>query len=120
MDLGLEGKVALVGGASRGLGRASAEALAAEGAKTVLVADAIYSRDSQDAMANDYGSALVVGLTTKDVEEWPERIRAVTAARMQEAARRYLIRRESATGRLSPEAPAVPATAGASPAEGAP
>jgi 3-oxoacyl-[acyl-carrier protein] reductase len=38
MDLGLEGKVALVGGASRGLGRACAEALAAEGAKTVLVA----------------------------------------------------------------------------------
>ena len=38
MDLGLEGKVALVGGASRGLGRACAEALAAEGARTVLVA----------------------------------------------------------------------------------
>jgi 3-oxoacyl-[acyl-carrier protein] reductase len=38
MDLGLEGKVALVGGASRGLGRACAEALAQEGAKTVLVA----------------------------------------------------------------------------------
>ncbi|MEO6462733.1 MAG: SDR family oxidoreductase, partial [Candidatus Eisenbacteria bacterium] len=38
MDLGLAGNVALVGGASRGLGRACAEALAAEGAKTVLVA----------------------------------------------------------------------------------
>ena len=31
MDLGIEGKVALVTAASRGLGRASAEALAAEG-----------------------------------------------------------------------------------------
>jgi zinc protease len=91
-----------------------------ERSKTVLVADAIYSRDSQDAMANDYGQALVVGLTTKDVEEWPGRIKAVTAARMQEAARRYLIRSESATGRLSPQPPPVPATAGASPAEGAP
>jgi len=38
MDLGLRGKVALVGGASQGLGRASAEALAAEGAAVALVA----------------------------------------------------------------------------------
>ncbi len=38
MDLGLSSKVALVGGASRGLGYACAEALAAEGAKTVIVA----------------------------------------------------------------------------------
>jgi len=36
MDLGLRGKVALVGGASRGLGRAIAEELAAEGATLVL------------------------------------------------------------------------------------
>ena len=32
MDLGLNGRIALVGGASSGLGRASATALAAEGA----------------------------------------------------------------------------------------
>jgi 3-oxoacyl-[acyl-carrier protein] reductase len=38
MDLGLAGKVALVGGASRGLGRAAAERLAAEGAHVVLSA----------------------------------------------------------------------------------
>jgi len=36
MDLGLEGKVALVGGASRGLGRAVAQELAAEGCAVVL------------------------------------------------------------------------------------
>lgn len=36
MDLGLGGKVALVGGASKGLGRACAEALAAEGCDVVL------------------------------------------------------------------------------------
>jgi len=37
MDLGLTGRVAIVGGASRGLGRACAERLAAEGARLVLV-----------------------------------------------------------------------------------
>ncbi len=36
MDLELTGKVAIVGGASKGLGRACAEALAAEGAKVVV------------------------------------------------------------------------------------
>ena len=36
MDLGLTGRVAVVTAASKGLGRASAEALAAEGAKVVL------------------------------------------------------------------------------------
>ena len=36
MDLELKGKVAIVGGASKGLGRACAEALAAEGAKVVM------------------------------------------------------------------------------------
>jgi len=38
VDLGLDGKVALVAGSSRGLGRAAAEALAAEGARLVLCA----------------------------------------------------------------------------------
>src|ERR687895_284795 len=38
MDLGLKGKVALVSAASRGLGRAVAEELAAEGASLVLCA----------------------------------------------------------------------------------
>src|SRR5947209_2373677 len=38
MDLGIKGKVALVGGASKGLGRASAERLAREGAKVALCA----------------------------------------------------------------------------------
>lgn len=37
MDLGLTGKIALVLGSTAGLGRASAEALAAEGASVVVV-----------------------------------------------------------------------------------
>ena len=38
MDLGLNGKIALVAAASQGLGRAVAEELAAEGASLVLCA----------------------------------------------------------------------------------
>ncbi len=38
MDLGLDGKVAIVGGASRGLGHACAKRLAAEGVRLVIVA----------------------------------------------------------------------------------
>ena len=41
MDLGIAGKVALVGGASRGLGRATAERLAAEGALVMMSSRAI-------------------------------------------------------------------------------
>ena len=38
MDLGIKGKWALVGGASKGLGRGCAEALAGEGVNVLMVA----------------------------------------------------------------------------------
>ena len=52
MDLGLSGRVYVVTGASKGLGRASALALAAEGAKLVLC-----SRDEEslNAVAQELG-----------------------------------------------------------------
>jgi 3-oxoacyl-[acyl-carrier protein] reductase len=52
VDLGIDGKVALVTAASRGLGRASAEALAAEGARVVLCARNETSvREAEQAIA---------------------------------------------------------------------
>jgi len=54
MDLGLKGKVALVAAASRGLGRAVAEELAAEGASLVLCArgaEALHETRDQIAVA---------------------------------------------------------------------
>ena len=57
MELGLTGRVAVVTAASKGLGRASALALAAEGARIVLNA-----RDAAalHAVAAGIGDALVV------------------------------------------------------------
>lgn len=49
-------------------------------AKTRLVAEAIYARDSQTQLANWYGASLSTGLSLVDIEAWPERIEAVTAA----------------------------------------
>ncbi|MGQ0741523.1 MAG: M16 family metallopeptidase [Alphaproteobacteria bacterium] len=71
-------------------------------AKTKLVAQAIYSRDNQAGLANIYGAALAIGLTPKDVDEWPNRIEAVPRNAPQAAARNYLVRRESVTGWLLP------------------
>lgn len=64
MDLGIAGKVALVTGASRGLGFASAAALAAEGCRVAIV-----GRDQQriDAAAREIGATpFVADMSTSD------------------------------------------------------
>jgi zinc protease len=70
-------------------------------AKTGLVAGTIYRRDSQFAMASAYGQALVIGLTVDDVNEWPARIRAVSAQAVRKAAG-LLSRKYAVTGYLVP------------------
>ena len=71
-----------------------------ERAKSRLVADAIFTQDNQASMARWYGAALMTGATVADVRRWPDRIRAVTAAQVQDAAREWLDKRRSVTGYL--------------------
>jgi zinc protease len=76
-----------------------------ESAKTQLIAESVYARDSQSTMARWYGAAITVGLTVADIQSWPDRIRAVTAAQVSDAARKWLDKKRSATGYLIKEAP---------------
>jgi len=73
---------------------------AIERAKTRLVAETIYSTDSQSSLARIYGSALAIGETIEDVRRWPTEIEAVQKAHLASAAERFLIPRRSVTGFL--------------------
>lgn len=69
-------------------------------AKTGLIADAVYAQDNQATLARWYGAGLTTGQTVAEVSGWPDRVRAVTAAQVQEAARQWLDIRRSVTGYL--------------------
>ena len=75
---------------------------ALERAKTRLVADAIYARDSQSDLARWYGSSLALGQTIGEVEGWPAKIEAVDAEAVLDAARRWLVAKPAVTGHLLP------------------
>ena len=75
---------------------------ALERAKTRLMADALYARDSQSDLARWYGSSLAIGQTIREVEEWPAKIDAVEAEAVIAAARRWLDRKPAVTGHLLP------------------
>jgi zinc protease len=72
-------------------------------AKTRLVAEAVYAQDSQVSLARWYGESLATGLAVADVAAWPDRIDAVTASDVAEAARKWLQKRRAVTGFLQPE-----------------
>ena len=76
------------------------DATSIERAKTRLIAETIYSLDSQSSLARIYGSALAVGETLEDVREWPNLIRAVTREDIVAAIRTSLTARRSVTGHL--------------------
>ncbi len=72
-------------------------------AKGRLQAEAVYARDSLGTGARVLGTALATGRTIDEVEVWPERIGAVTAAQVDAAARAVLKDRQSVTALLLPE-----------------
>jgi 3-oxoacyl-[acyl-carrier protein] reductase len=75
MDLGIHGRVALVGGASQGIGRAVAQALVAEGAQVVITArDPV--RTAQ--VATEIGAAAGLGWDSADLEAAPALVDRVT------------------------------------------
>jgi zinc protease len=79
------------------------EAAEFESSKTRLVAERIYQNDNQFLLAQDYGTGISIGLSIADIEDWPNRIRAVKPADVQKAAQSFLIKTEAVTGRMSPQ-----------------
>ena len=72
-------------------------------AKRQLVADAIFAQDSQRTMAQIFGASLATGGALQDVQHWPARIAAVSAADVQAAAQ-SLTQTSPVEGRLTPVA----------------
>ncbi|MEQ9559205.1 MAG: pitrilysin family protein [Rhodospirillales bacterium] len=69
-------------------------------AKKRLVASAVFARDSFTTGARTLGAALAVGQKVADVEAWPDRIAAVTAADIQAAAKHVFVKKRSVTAFL--------------------
>jgi zinc protease len=71
-----------------------------ERVKTQLIAEAIYAQDNQGTLARWYGGALSTGQSIEDIRGWPDRIRAVTADQVRDAAKKWLDKKRSVTGYL--------------------
>ncbi len=69
-------------------------------AKARMQAQAVYARDSLQGGARVLGAALAIGMTVDDVEEWPDRIGAVTVEAVNAAARAVLKEGRSVTSEL--------------------
>lgn len=70
--------------------------------RNALLKTVIFERDSQTTLARLYGTVLSTGGTLEDVEDWPERIRAVTVEDINQVARKYLRPQRSVTSYLRP------------------
>lgn len=73
-------------------------------AKNSLSANAVYTRDSQESLANMYGASLTQGESIDDIVNWPADIEAVTREEVMTMARETLDMNASVTGWLLPEA----------------
>lgn len=73
-------------------------------AKHSLIADTVYSHEDLKTLAYNYGQAMAVGAGTEYVESWQDRINAVTAEQIKEAANAVLRKENSVTGKLEKSA----------------
>ncbi len=77
-----------------------------ERARRAYIADYVYESDSLGGLARRYGWGIVVGQSIADIEEWPNRLKAVTVDDLKSAAGNYLAKKASVTGWLLPTAEA--------------
>jgi zinc protease len=82
-----------------------------ERAKARLIAAATFERDSLTGASHVLGAALATGQSAEQVEQWPDRIAAVTADQVWAAAKAVLDPKGSVTGILLPD-PNAPRPAG--------
>jgi zinc protease len=87
-------------------------------ARASQIAEFVYNSDSVSRMARQYGWRLAAGMTIEDVDEWPERLKAVTVDDIRKVARKYLVDENSVTGILTPE-PEYTSSIGEKPAQAA-
>lgn len=73
-----------------------------ERVKNNMLADAVYARDGLSDAANTLGVALAAGRTIEDVENWPDRMEAVTAQQANAALAAVLKPESSVTSLLLP------------------
>ena len=71
--------------------------------KTQVMAAQVYARDNTQGLARDYGAALAVGLSVKDVQDWPDLLQSITADEVMAAAKLVLDRHNAVTGYLTTE-----------------
>ncbi len=71
--------------------------------KTRMEADMIFARDNVASIARWYGSWLAVGLTTEEIEAWPQRIAEVTVDQVNATARAVIVPQTEVAGILLPE-----------------
>jgi zinc protease len=72
--------------------------------KAQVVADKVYEQDSMFYQAMQMGQLETVGLGWRKLEEYPERVRAVTAAQIQAVANKYLVEDGLTVAILQPQA----------------
>lgn len=99
-------KTALIAAIDREIARIQKEGITKgelSRAKTLLKADAIYSREGLEQMGHIMGWIRVTGLPADTFNQWPEMIEAVTLEQVKQAANEVLVKNASVSGWLLPE-----------------